>query len=424
MSLPLSPFSARLARRLAVTYCVTGGSSLHSITGLLSPAAWSFLFGAAQFPIALAAPDLERLAGVSAGGALASLLYASAAVAASARVLLLPATKGGGGGPLSPPSGSGEGISSPWRALDAASTILFAFGGHFVLPEIAASLSPSTSSSRSSSSSSSSFSSSSSSSHSPSSPSPMVPAVKASYVAVALSYFSVAASGAAAFGGGVADDVLLSAGAGPAALVACANAAVCLHVAAGFHVFSQPCYSGFEGCFERRRWFGGGGGRVGAGGAGGAAFSSSSSGDPKAATSLPTTTAEAAAAATAAAPAAAAAVSPPSSLSNAATATTRASSAAARLCYVLLVAAVAAALPFFSVCMTLVGALAFAPATFVLPPAFAFFSRSPSIRRDGRRRAWHGTMALTFGLLSLACSVSAARGLVVALRARLRGLAV
>lgn len=414
MSLPLSPFSARLARRLAVTYCVTGGSSLHSITGLLSPAAWSFLFGAAQFPIALAAPDLERLAGVSAGGALASLLYASAAVAASARVLLLPATKGGGGGPLSPPSGSGEGISSPWRALDAASTILFAFGGHFVLPEIAASLSPSTSSSRSSSS----------SSHSSSSPSPMVPAVKASYVAVALSYFSVAASGAAAFGGGVADDVLLSAGAGPAALVACANAAVCLHVAAGFHVFSQPCYSGFEGCFERRRWFGGGGGGVGAGGAGGAAFSSSSSGDPKAATSLPTTTAEAAAAATAAAPAAAAAVSPPSSLSNAATATTRASSAAARLCYVLLVAAVAAALPFFSVCMTLVGALAFAPATFVLPPAFAFFSRSPSIRRDGRRRVWHGTMALTFGLLSLACSVSAARGLVVALRARLRGLAV
>ena len=411
MSLPLSPFSARLARRLAVTYCVTGGSSLHSITGLLSPAAWSFLFGAAQFPIALAAPDLERLAGVSAGGALASLLYASAAVAASARVLLLPATKGGGGGPLSPPSGSGEGISSPWRALDAASTILFAFGGHFVLPEIAASLSPSTSSSRSSSS----------SSHSSSSPSPMVPAVKASYAAVALSYFSVAASGAAAFGGGVADDVLLSAGAGPAALVACANAAVCLHVAAGFHVFSQPCYSGFEGCFERRRWFGGGGGGVGAGGA---AFSSSSSGDPKAATSLPTTTAEAAAAATAAAPAAAAAVSPPSSLSNAATATTRASSAAARLCYVLLVAAVAAALPFFSVCMTLVGALAFAPATFVLPPAFAFFSRSPSIRRDGRRRAWHGTMALTFGLLSLACSVSAARGLVVALRARLRGLAV
>lgn len=414
MSLPLSPFSARLARRLAVTYCVTGGSSLHSITGLLSPAAWSFLFGAAQFPIALAAPDLERLAGVSAGGALASLLYASAAVAASARVLLLPATKGGGGGPLSPPSGSGEGISSPWRALDAASTILFAFGGHFVLPEIAASLSPSTSSSRSSSS----------SSHSSSSPSPMVPAVKASYVAVALSYFSVAASGAAAFGGGVADDVLLSAGAGPAALVACANAAVCLHVAAGFHVFSQPCYSGFEGCFERRRWFGGGRGGMGAGGAGGAAFSSSSSGDPKAATSLPTTTAEAAAAATAAAPATAAAVSPPSSLSNAATATTRASSAAARLCYVLLVAAVAAALPFFSVCMTLVGALAFAPATFVLPPAFAFFSRSPSIRRDGRRRVWHGTMALTFGLLSLACSVSAARGLVVALRARLRGLAV
>ena len=168
MSLPLSPFSARLARRLAVTYCVTGGSSLHSITGLLSPAAWSFLFGAAQFPIALAAPDLERLAGVSAGGALASLLYASAAVAASARVLLLPATKGGGGGPLSPPSGSGEGISSPWHALDAASTILFAFGGHFVLPEIAASLSPLTSSSRSSSSSSS-FSSSSSPSPSSSS---------------------------------------------------------------------------------------------------------------------------------------------------------------------------------------------------------------------------------------------------------------
>lgn len=123
--------------RLAVTYCVTGGASLHSLTGGglgLSPAAWALLFGLAQFPVAVAAPDLERLAGVSAGGALASLLYASAAVAASARVLLLAAARsagegggGGGAGSLSPPENSPSAPlpSSPWRVLDAASTILF-----------------------------------------------------------------------------------------------------------------------------------------------------------------------------------------------------------------------------------------------------------------------------------------------------------
>ena len=111
---------------------------------MLSPAAWALLFGLAQYPVSLAAPRLEELAGVSAGGALASLLYASAAVVASARVLSMAAGNGGGGGGTLPPpeSEDGEGSSSsPWRVLDAASTILFAFGGHFVLPEIAASLS-------------------------------------------------------------------------------------------------------------------------------------------------------------------------------------------------------------------------------------------------------------------------------------------
>lgn len=240
----------------------------------------------------------------------------------------------------------------------------------------------------------------------------MFPAVKASYLAVALSYFSVAASGAAAFGDHVADDVLLSDRAGPAPLIAAANAAVCFHVAAGFHVFSQPCYSGFEAWFEKKQkwWWRKSGG-------GGPPFSSltSSSGDPKAAPSLPRTTAEAAAAAAAA---------PAATVPTTSTHLPPHSAVAARFFYVLLVAAAAAALPFFSVCMALVGALAFAPATFVLPPAFAFFSRSPAMRRDKRKRALHGAMALSFGVLSLACSVSAARGLVVALQSRLRGLAV
>ena len=382
------------------------------MTGLLSRALWSFLFGVAQYPLAVVAPDLERLADVSAGGALASLLYASAAVAASARVVVSAAKGGGGGGgggATAPPprdTGSSPSSSSPvWSALDAVSTILFAFGGHFVLPEIAASLD----SSPSSSSPASSPSSSSSPSPSNSPTSPMVPAVKASYLAVALSYFSVAAFGAAAFGESVADDVLLSRGAGPAALVAVANAAVCFHVAAGFHVFSQPCYSRFEGWFEKR-WFGGGGGA--------ASFSPSLPGGARAASSLPLTpTAGATAEGT---PAAAA--SPSSSLPSA----TSAFAAAARLCYVLSVSTAAAALPSFSVCMSLVGALAFAPATFVLPPAFAYFSRGPSTSRRShkRRRTFHGAMALVFGALSLACSVSAARGLAVALQERLRGLAV
>lgn len=238
----------------------------------------------------------------------------------------------------------------------------------------------------------------------------MVPAVKASYLAVAISYFAVAAFGAAAFGESVADDVLLSAGAGPAALVALANAAVCLHVAAGFHVFSQPCYSRFEEFFEKRWWLG----------RRGAPLPLASSLSTKAPSSLPVTTTKADGAT------AAAAVASPSS--SAATKTTSGPAAAARLCYVLLVAAAAAALPFFSVCTSLVGALAFAPATFVLPPAFAYFAPSgasaSSSRRSGRRRTLHGAMALAFGVLSLACSASAARGLVLALQSRLRGLAV
>jgi len=411
-----------------------------------SPAAWAFLFGILQFPVAVVAPDLERLAGVSAGGALASLLYASAAVVASVRVLLATKGNGGvGGAEVATERGrsaASSSSSSAWQVLDACSTILFAFGGHFVscfvsfsflwareargrrrrqkeketkkltlfflslssksvkkkknhfkvLPEIAASLSSSSSSL-------------SSSPHSaPPSSSPMFPAVRASYLAVALSYFSVAAAGAAAFGARVADDVLLSDGAGPSALIAAANAAVCFHVAAGFHVFSQPCYSRFEGWFEGRGWFGGGGG-----------------GDQRAAAaSLPTTAAEApppAPPAPAAGAAGAVSVSPASAPAP----MTRAS-LAARLCYVFLVAASAAALPFFSVCMSLVGALAFAPATFVLPPAFAFFSRAPSMRRNKRRRAVHGAMTLAFGILSVACLVSAARGLVVALDRRLRGV--
>lgn len=101
-----------------------------------SPAAWAFLFGILQFPVAVVAPDLERLAGVSAGGALASLLYASAAVVASVRVLLATKGNGGvGGAEVATESGrsaASSSSSSAWQVLDACSTILFAFGGHFV----------------------------------------------------------------------------------------------------------------------------------------------------------------------------------------------------------------------------------------------------------------------------------------------------
>lgn len=415
---------------LAVTYCVTGGASLASFFNFGTGALWALAFGVAQFPVAVVAPDLERLAGVSAGGAMASALYASAAVAASARALLMAkggvsSSSGGMGGLRSEGGGSGQVVviddvstrgmttttASLWSSLDAVSTILFAFGGHFVLPEIAAACSSPSSSSSTSSTSSSSFSSSSSSSSSSPSPSPiMLSAVKASYVAVALSYFSVAASGAAAFGRGVADDVLLSRGAGPGPLVAAANAAVCLHVAAGFHVFSQPCYSRFESWFRRREWRGR---RVAA------------------AAATAATTAAAAAGSTEAAAAAAASETPSPSSSSAFSLDSTA--IAARAVYVLAVATAAAALPFFSVCMALVGALAFAPATFVLPPAFAYYwppstsnssssSSSSSISsKIRRRRTLHGAMAASFGVLSLACAISATRGLVVALERRMSG---
>ena len=94
-------------------------------------------------------------------------------------------------------------------------TIGFAFGGHYVIAGARASVKRDA----------------------------MAPAVAASYAAVTFSYFSVAIAGVLAFGGAVADDVLLSGSAdAPAAsraVVAAANAAVVAHVSAGLQLFSQ-----------------------------------------------------------------------------------------------------------------------------------------------------------------------------------------
>jgi amino acid permease len=231
------------AAGLSVAYAVTAGASAAALAPG-GPALWTLLFGvaqvtaaretvargpsegggevevgawraparplsplpASQFPVAVLAPDFHDLAPVSAAGTAASCLYVCAAVVASARALADPAR---------PPTPPILGSPSLLARVAAVGTVGFAFGGHFVVAGARAAMA---------------------------SPAKAPAAVASSYLFVAAAYGAVAVTGAASFGGSVADDVLLSPGAGPRGLAAAANAAVVLHVAAGLHLFSQPCF--------------------------------------------------------------------------------------------------------------------------------------------------------------------------------------
>lgn len=251
---------------LSVAYTITAGASAAALLPG-SSIIWTLAFGALQFPIAVLAPDFHALRPVSLLGTAASFFYVIAAAATSAAVART--------GPPPPPVTGGSALSR----VSAIGTVGFAFGGHYVIAGARGSVRRAS----------------------------MVPAVLTSYVFVAVSYFAVAITGVLAYGGAVADDVLLSAPAAVAGapapparsaagwVVAAANAAVVLHVSSGLQLFSQAPFD-----------------------------------------------------------AAAAALGP----------------RLGRFVYCACVTATAVALPFFGEVMAVVGAALFLPATFVLPHAF------------------------------------------------------
>lgn len=256
---------------LSVAYTITAGASAAALLpgGAL---VWTLVFGLLQIPIAILAPDFHALRPVSLIGTAASFFYVVAAAATSAAAART--------GPPPPPVTGGSALAR----VSALGTIGFSFGGHYVVAGVRGAVRRAA----------------------------ITPAVLASYLCVALSYISVAVTGVLAYGGAVADDVLLSA---PVAtpsppgvpapahaprsasdwVVAAANAAVVFHVSAGLQLFSQ---APFEACANLMGpWAG-------------------------------------------------------------------------RAVYCGAVTAVAAALPFFGEVMSLVGASLFLPATFVLPHVF------------------------------------------------------
>jgi hypothetical protein len=427
---------------LAIAYTVTAGTSL---AGAISaarassssssaaaavavgprppPSRTALALGCAAFGLVFSAPlslvpDFRALTWVSASGAVASAFYTTAAVIAAARV------RAGGGPPggRAPPPHTPLATDPAWTALAALGTVTFAFGGHVIVPEVQASLA---------------------------SPAAMGPAIWGAYAATGAAYAAVAASGAAAWGGAAAEDVLLSPGAGPPWLMAAANVAVLLHVAAGYQIFSQPIFGAVGRAWAARR--------AGAAGAGVGA-----DGLPPGRSPAPSPAATLEGALGAGVPAAhsptrrSAGKASPLGAANATTGggggggrlsargpglaappRPRLDShlVAARLSYVAATTAAAAALPFLADLMALIGAAVFTPLTFVLPPLFAVALAAAAAGGGGGgggggsggpdaaaaapplcasiARAFHLAIAGGFTVAGGVCAVAAARGLVV-----------
>jgi amino acid permease len=415
---------------LGIAYTVSAGTSLAgaiaaasssaSLTAHAPPTRTALALGCAAFgfffcaPLSLV-PDFAALTWVSGAGAAASAFYSTAAVVAAARVR---ASGGPPGGKTRPPLPPPE---PTWAGLSALGTIIFAFGGHVIVPEVQASLAT---------------------------PGSMVPALWAGYGAVAVAYTAVTAAGAAAWGGAAAEDVLLSPGAGPPWLMAAANISVLLHVAAGYQIFSQPLFAVMGRAWERRRSGGIGGSGGGQSGDPPPHAAALASGNGRSPAPSPAPSMDGEGGGLAAAAAAAVAVSaarprgglgggagggPPSPARRAhhppghhplpppSSRRLPAALVAARLAYVLTTTVAAAAAPFIAEVMSLIGAAVFTPLTFVLPPLFAVARANGSSGNGGLKagvaRVVHLAIAGGFTVAGGVCAVAAARGLFVRARA-------
>lgn len=227
---------------IPIAYAIVGGESIAKIVDLLAPAAapvrkaglsaWIILFSGAQLAV-VQIRSFHHMSWVSAAGALASLFYVGVAAINS----IVEGTNGtvdrGAVTYLPQP------VPSSWARFsavaNAVATFAFAWGGHNISNEIQATL-PCP----------------------PSSVRPMLRSVHATFWLALACYGAVSIAGFWAFGSAVAPNILISMGGGAApaairAVIAAANAAVVIHVLAGYQVFLFPLIDILEGAALNRR---------------------------------------------------------------------------------------------------------------------------------------------------------------------------
>lgn len=235
----ITPLQYSVMIGLAVAYLVTAGQSFQAVhngrcNGHTENAAnsdvdnckraltgWIILFGGIQLLLSQV-KDFHSLWWVSLLGAAMSVMYSMIAFVASA-------VKGHSG--VSFDKRSGSAVDRTFGTFNSFGTIMFAFGGQIVMPEIQATLAVP-----------------------PPAVESMMKGIYFAYVIVTLAYFPVATAGYAAYGNQVNADVLLSVSR-PAGLIAAANFMVVIHIAASYQIFAQPVFENVETFVtERQLW--------------------------------------------------------------------------------------------------------------------------------------------------------------------------
>ena len=231
----LSPPQLVLFAGIPIAYNIVGGESIAKIVDLLAPpdspvraaglSAWIVLFAGAQLAV-VQIRSFHHMSWVSAAGALASLFYVGVAAINS----VVEGTNGtvdrSAVSHVPPPA------ASPWgrfsAVANAIATFAFAWGGHNIACEIQATLPMR-----------------------PSSVKPMMRSVHATFWLAAACYGAVSIAGFWAFGSAVNPNILLTMGGGGSAalkgVIAAANAAVVIHVLAGYQVYLFPLIDILEG---------------------------------------------------------------------------------------------------------------------------------------------------------------------------------
>jgi amino acid permease len=235
---------------LGITYSVTGGRSLYRFWGITCSknelgecntsfglSAWIVLFSGIQL-IFIQCPNFNALSSISFLAAVMSLSYSTIAIGGSIDQGRQPVE------PLvcAPPGGVTEysatynhgtdclsTAAGVFEVFNALGTVAFAYGGHNVCLEIAATL--------------------------PSPPAVYKPYMSGVWIAYGIltwCYFGVAIAGYWAYGDAVGDNILLSIGS-PLWLVAMGNFMVFIHVVGSYQVYTMPVLDMIEMQMVRRR---------------------------------------------------------------------------------------------------------------------------------------------------------------------------
>lgn len=163
--------------------------------------------------------SLDEAAWASLIGAVTSLVYSAAALCVSVASVRRPWRGTAGGVPAPSPAAKGLG------ALDALGAVAFAFAFPTVLVEVQATIRPRPGAGVGAQ---------------------MRRAIGWSLALAFAFYLGVGVAGYAAFGNGVADNVLAIPHVGPVWVLVLANAAVVIHLCSAYQVYSQPVFAAIE----------------------------------------------------------------------------------------------------------------------------------------------------------------------------------